>query len=155
MLTTSVDRLYVHSVGSQITWTKNVSLFSNKDIHRQRFFAMLSCRLGVSRWSGQRNGKRRLSRFAESGERAKPGGHGGRGLDAARSEASEGGLLFLLGEPSREPQKEEEQEQTQVHKTHLRQGVGWSLLLHLFPVWSETWKLKLADQYLQFFVFLF
>lgn len=75
----------------------------------------------VFRRSRQRNRKRRLSRSAESGERAKPGGHGGRGLDAAGPEASKGGLIFLLGQPSWEPQKEKEQEQTQVHNRHLHQ----------------------------------
>lgn len=83
----------------------------------------------VSRWSRQWNRKRRLPRSAESGERAKPGGHGGRGLDAAGPEASEGGLIFLIGQPSREPQKEEEQEQTQVHNTHLRQRVVYGIFL--------------------------
>lgn len=74
----------------------------------------------VARWSRQRNGKRRLSRSPESRERAEPGGHGGRGLDIAGPEASEGCLLFLLRQPSREPQKEEEQEQTQVHNPDMK-----------------------------------
>lgn len=74
----------------------------------------------VARRSRQRNRKRRLSRSPESRERAEPGGHGGRGLDAAGPEASEGCLLFLLGQPPREPQKEEEQEQTQVHNPDMK-----------------------------------
>lgn len=155
------SRQYVRSVGSQITWTKNVCWFSSEDIRSRGFFPMLSLLFVVSRWSRQRDRKRRLSRSAESGERAKPGGHRGRGLDAAGPEASEGGLVFLLGQPSREPQKEEEQEQTQVHNTHLRQrvvdrislGINKAflmLILHLFPVWLEIWKLVLENEYLWF-----
>lgn len=87
-----------------------------------------------SRWSRQWNRKWRLPRSAESGERAKPGGHGGRGLDAAGPEAPEGSLIFLLGQPSREPQKEEEQEQTQVHYTYLCQRVVYRISIGINKV---------------------
>lgn len=105
---------------------KNVSWFSvyslTKKCWRTFSFTVLSLwfLFRVARRSRQRNGKRRLSRSPESRERAEPGGHGGRGLNAAGPEASEGCLLFLLGQPSREPQKEEEQEQTQVHNPDMK-----------------------------------
>lgn len=84
----------------------------------------LSCRSGRFRWSRQRHGKWRLSRSAESREWAEPGGHRRRGLDAPGPKASEGCLLFLLRQPSREPQKEEEQKQTQVHNQDTRHSVS-------------------------------
>lgn len=130
---------------------KNVSWFSVYSLikkclrtfflYSRWFFLMLSlCFLfRVARRSRQRNGKRCLPRSPESRERAKPGGHGGRGLDAARPEASEGCLLFFLGQPSRQPQKEEEQEQTQVHNPDMNICVsGYLFFWNLLYFWEQS-----------------
>lgn len=147
-------RQYVRSVGSQITWTKNVCWFPGEDVESLWVPSNAELLFVVSRWSRQRNGKWCLPRSAESGERAKPGGHGGRGLDAAGLEASEGGFIFLLGQSSREPQKEEEQEQTQVYNTHLNWCVIYRislnkvfLILHLFPIWFQSYLARYMKTY--------
>ena len=84
--------------------------------HHGRWLLTFSLSLSprFPRRTGKRDGERRLAGPPEPGERAQPGGHGGRGRRPAGPQAPEGGLLLLHGQSPRQPQEEEEQEPTQV-----------------------------------------